>query len=242
MHKISLQDLEDPDHVMITHSAAQYFTTLFHNYRVQVGFGDAVQKREKTKDRSRGMSRKQGKLMRRNKAIPAFETSHEVTGLSLLMDKDYMSSEESEGPGNASETEWQAAAAAVKVRGASTPWEIIPLQWRSKQVSAGTPSPSSKHSLQVEQLRRVFYALDKISWISETSNNPRFHGLKANTNKNKPKGRPLRTMVDDTWFELNPKVKLNNAVPPFDLDAITILDTELEVEDLAALADTEDEV
>lgn len=126
---------------MITHSAAQYFTTLFHNYRVQVGFGDAVEKRTKTKDRSRGMSRKQGKLMRRNKAIPAFETSHEVAGLSLLMDKDYMSSEDSEGPGNASETEWQAAAAAVKTRGASTPWEIIPLQWRSNQVSASTSSP-----------------------------------------------------------------------------------------------------
>lgn len=48
-------------------------------------------------------------------------------------------------------------------------------------------------------------------------------------------------MVDDTWFESNQKVKLKtDVVPPFDLSAITILDTELEEEDLAALADTED--
>lgn len=48
-------------------------------------------------------------------------------------------------------------------------------------------------------------------------------------------------MVDDTWFENNQKVKLSNTVPPFDLATITISDTELEEEDLAALADTEDD-
>lgn len=149
---------------MITQSTSQYFTTLFHNYRVQVGHGDAVEKRTKTQDRSRGASRKLGKLMRRNKAIPAFEKSHGVTGLALLVDRDYMSSEDSEGPGNATEAEWQAAAAVVQIRGASTPWEIIRLQWRSKQVSVN-----------------IFYMMEQIaykagSWSEFSTRLTRLHG------------------------------------------------------------------
>lgn len=120
---------------MITQSTTQYFSTLVSNYRVQVGYGDAVNKRTKTQDRSRGGSRKKGKLLRRTRALEAFEISHDVSGLALLLEKDWMSSEDSEGPGNVSEAEWQAAASTVKVRGGGSPWEVIPLQWRSKQVS-----------------------------------------------------------------------------------------------------------
>lgn len=88
----------------------------------------------------------------------------------------------------------------------------------------------------------MYYALDKLGWQHTKATNPRFHGFNENMNNSRPGGKKhvMKCMVNDSWL-LGNTIKLNTSKPLFDFEALVINDEELDAEDLAALADVEDE-
>lgn len=226
------------EHTRITKAAEQYFDTLIEKYKKQVNYGNAVEKAKKKQGSSRKDGRKRVKLARRIGAIEEFQTTHDITGVAAMLDKEWMSSED-EGPGLVSQEVWDTQAAKVQTRG-TTILEVIPLKWRSIQVSVNSKEYISGLLTGKLELSRLYYALDKIGYQTTKAVNPRFHGFKENANSARPgKKKVFRSMVADTWICDN-TLPLFNTEPPFDLGILEIADGELESKDLAALADTEE--
>lgn len=125
--------MDDEEHIKITKAAEQYLDTLIEKYKKQVNYGNAVERAKKKQDSSRKDGRKRVKLTRRVGAIEEFQGTHGITGVATMLDKEWMSSED-EGPGSVSQEVWDMRAAKVQTRG-TTILEVIPLKWRSAQVS-----------------------------------------------------------------------------------------------------------
>jgi hypothetical protein len=215
-----------------------FFDTLCLKYKVQTNKNGAAAKAQTKNNNSAHLQCKKAKLRRRVKALPAFETKHDVTGLQVLLRQEYMSSEESDC-GEVEEDTWKAKAETFEERGVKA-LEVRRKNWRSKQVSRSESVCLCHPCTENKKVNRLYYALDKEAFKTTTALHARFHGFKENTSDKVPKGDPPpKCMVDEDWIERtgHQTMLMNTDVQPFDLDELMILDNELGKDDVRALTE-----
>ncbi|KAJ3559960.1 hypothetical protein NM688_g7 [Phlebia brevispora] len=183
-YDIPASALEKPDQEILP-AVKQFFRTCCGNYKAQIA-EPARAKQVKKTTKSCHMCRKLQKFNRRMKFVAEFEKLKDVSGVSCLLDKDWMSDEESEN-GDVEKEIWDAEAEKVKAhyRGSKKAFEVIVLEYRAINVS------------------RVYYALDALAYKSgKRSIEPCFHGLKANTFQVRPSTPTVpHFMLAEAWLQ-----------------------------------------
>jgi len=104
------------------------------------------------------------KLRQWAKALPAFETKHDITGLQVLLRQEYMSSEES-NCGEIEEDTWKAKAEMFEEQGVKA-LEVCCKNWHSKQMSWSKSVCFQHPCTENEKVNRLYYALyiSKFGW------------------------------------------------------------------------------
>lgn len=92
----------------------------------------------------------------------------------------------------------------------------------------------------------MYYALDKIAFMGDSkvkTINARFHGFKENARNERPKGKVPRYIVSEAWLKAtnNEMMIMGTGPCPIGWDDLVIDDEEIDLEDLAAMKEWNDD-